>query len=95
MNQRHDDITVYSGICDCIGEEVMKINYPENEKVMAAHNDAETIGTFLKWAEENKHLIFTQSTISIKELLAKYFDIDFEKLKKEHQEMAARAQGSW
>lgn len=80
----------------------MTPEYPEHEKLSCVSDKSQTIGLFLDWLlnEQPYHLavydddyydghVLFPARDSINELLARYFDIDLQRLEMEKREMLA------
>ena len=62
--------------------------YPEHEKLGAVKNESQIIGEFLEWLLAEKLIICEEDKLIFSgKLLAKYFDIDLEKLEEERRRM--------
>lgn len=74
--------------------------YPEHEKLAVIQGKSQTIGEFLNWMPEEGYHIgvyvqdpewldeqFLPTNFSINELLAKYFEIDLDKIEDEKRQM--------
>lgn len=79
--------------------------YPECEKMTEVHEESQSIGAFLEWAQEQgfELCIVNETTsrnhfipirMSMEELLAKYFEIDLTKVEIERQQMIKTLQES-
>lgn len=73
------------------------MNYPECEKMAAVEDKSQVIGEFLEWAKETQdfHLCiysgygkeYIPIGITVERLLAKFFDIDIDKVEKEKRQI--------
>lgn len=73
------------------------INKPELDKLIEAKRESQAIGEFLDWLHEqgmaigsyDKNDEFYPTHISIEGILAKYFNIDMNKVEKERRKLLA------
>jgi hypothetical protein len=74
----------------------MKDKYPEHTKLKEIQPQSQKVGEFLEWLQENgytictfdkKHGEYASAYISIPQMLAKFFEIDSEKIEAEKQAM--------
>ncbi len=75
------------------------MKYPEHEKLEKIRDKSQLIGEFLEWLNEEQHLFiceedtgsyenaFVLFSFSNEVLLARYFDIDLDKLEQEKRQM--------
>lgn len=72
-----------------------KEKYPECEKMQSVRDDSQKIGEFLEWLDQNKmfvaeynHMDFAQPIrLRREQLLAKYFEIDLDKVENERRKI--------
>lgn len=75
----------------------MSTEYPEHEKLKQIQRESQTIGEFIEWLESNGMVVcewtdgncdnWMRTTLSTNRLLAKFFDIDLDKLEAEKRQM--------
>jgi hypothetical protein len=75
----------------------MVMAYPECEKMNAVQGDSQKIGAFLDWLQNDLGIVLAEydneddelyrANYTIEKLLARYFDIDLDKVEQERRQM--------